>query len=127
MDSAHFAGGGVCLLAPPDNLLLQATTNHPVLADVATPSLISYVPAIGPSIESMYRDIYGITFQLPHPGVSGESLVPWQRHWRERDYATWYELSGRYEFTFVLAPVDLPLQLTEILADESYALYAVGR
>ncbi|MBL7645812.1 MAG: hypothetical protein JNK74_06425 [Candidatus Hydrogenedentes bacterium] len=127
MESALFARGDVCLLAPPDSLLLQATTNYPVLADVATPSLISYVPAIGPSIESMYSDIYGISFRLPEPGMRQEPTTPWQRLWRERDQATWVELSRRYEFTLVLAPVDLPLQLTEILADESYALYAVGR
>ncbi len=127
MESQLHSRSSIVLLAPPDNLLLQATINYPVLADVATPSLISYVSAIGPAIESMYRDIYGITFQLPEPGMRQEPTAPWQRLWRERDQATWYELSGRYEFTFVLAPIDLPLQLTEILADESYALYAVGR
>jgi len=127
MDSKLPTGSSIVLLAPPDNLLLQATTNYPVLADVATPSLISYVPAIGPAIESMYRDIYGITFQLPEPGTRNEPPVPWQTLWRERDQGTWYELSERYEFTFVLAPINLPVQLTEILADESYALYAVGR
>ncbi len=127
IDSKLLAESRIVLLAPPDNLLLQATTNYPVLADVATPSLISYLPAIGPSIESMYRDIYGITFQLPEPGTRNEPPVPWQTLWRERDQGTWYELSERYEFTFVLAPINLPVQLTEILADEGYALYAVGR
>lgn len=111
------------ILGPPDGLLIQATTNYAVLADVATPSLISYVPAIGPSIDTMYREIYGFGFQPEPVGAAGA----WQERWRGRDRAAWLALAERYEFNYVLAPRDLPLQLDEILADERYALYAVRR
>lgn len=122
IEGGLYANTTVVILTPPDSLLIQATTNYAVLADVATPSLISYVPAIGPSIDAMYRDIYGIGFQ-PYPVGAP---VAWQVLWRERDRAAWVVLADRYAFNYVLAPRDLPLQLSEILADESYALYAVG-
>lgn len=113
----------VLLLAPPDNLLLQATTNLPVLAEVATPSLISYVPAIGPAIDQLYENLYGISFGFPEPTLA--ALPTWQAIWRARENEQWKLLATRYGFTHVIAPADLPLQLPEILAADGYALYAV--
>ena len=114
----------VLLLAPPDNLLIQATTNLPVLAEVATPSLISYVPEIGPSIDRLYTELYGITFRIP--AASAVQGPDWTALWRERSEASWKELSRRYGFTHIIAPAALPLRLPEIFADDGYALYAVG-
>ena len=114
---------GVLLLAPPDNLLLQVTTNLPVLAEVATPSLISYVPAIGPAINQLYKNIYGMNFDFPEP--TRTALPSWQSIWSARDTGQWKTLSQRYGFTHVIAPADLSLQLPKILAADGYALYAV--
>jgi hypothetical protein len=122
--AGRLAGSGdVLLLAPPDNLLLQATTGLPVLAEVATPSLISYVPEIGPSIDRLYTNVYGSTFRIP--AVGAPERPSWQSLWRERSVESWTELSQRYGFTHVIAPADLSLQLREIVAADGYALYAV--
>jgi len=114
----------VLLLAPPDNLLLQATTNLPVLAEVATPSLISYVPAIGPAINQLYEDLYGMNFLSPDPTIL--ALPTWQAIWSARDVGQWHALAQRYGFTHIIAPADVTLSLRQILAADGYALYAVG-
>jgi hypothetical protein len=111
------------LLAPPDNLLLQATTQLPVLAEVATPSLISYVPTIGPAINQLYDELYGMNFHFPDPTLA--ALPTWQAIWRARDVGQWRTLAQRYAFTHIVAPADVPLSLREILAADGYALYAV--
>lgn len=111
------------LLGPPDSLLLQAATGFPVLAEVATPSLISYVPEIGPSIDQMYMELYGEGFRVPASGVREQ--VSWQTLWRARDGKAWRSLALRYGFSHVIAPLDLSLQLRQIVAAEGYALYAV--
>ena len=113
----------VLLLAPPDNLLLQATTNLPVLAEVATPSLISYVPAIGPAINQLYDELYGMNFHFPDPTLA--ALPTWQSIWSARDVEQWQALAQRYSFTHIVSPADVPLSLREILAADGYALYAV--
>lgn len=115
---------GVLLLGPPDSLLLQATTGLPVLAEVATPSLISYVPEIGPSIDQMYTDLYGESFRLPADGASEN--MPWQDLWRERDEDGWRGLAKRYGFSHVIAPAGLAVHLPQIVAADGYALYAVN-
>lgn len=115
---------GSLLLAPPDSILLQATTQVPVLAEAATPSLISYVPAIGPAIDALYRDIYGSGFQIPPPGAPVP--VPWASQWPLRSRAAWADLARRYGFSHVMFPVSQPLDLPQILAGDDYALYAVS-
>ena len=112
------------LLGPPDSILLQATTNVPVLVESATPSLISYVPAIGPGIDQLYEDIYGFGFRGPGPDT-GEK-APWEQRWQERPRAVWQSLGLRYGFTHVVAPVHWKLELPQIVAGNDYGLYAVS-
>lgn len=111
---------GAMLVVPPEDSLRQAHTGHPVLAEVATPSLISYQPEIGPAIAQIYRDIYAIRFAL------SESETPsWETVWKRRPTIGWQVLGNRYGFRYVIAPADLPLDLSRMLADESSALYAI--
>lgn len=113
---------GVLLLAPPDNIRLQATTGCAVLAEAATPSLISYVPEIGPSIDQLYRDLYGYSFVATEGDTPS---IPWDHLWQERSTAQWQALADAYGFTHVVAPAAWSLNLSPVLAEEDYALYAV--
>ena len=58
------------LLAEPYSYALQARTGHPILAEAATPSLISYLPRLAPGIDKLYSELYGIRFGL------GETSAP---------------------------------------------------
>lgn len=109
---------GAMLAGPPDSILLQARTGHPVLAEAATPSLLSYAPALGPSIENLWHDLYGVRFVLP-----GATAVPWQDLWRNRTAAQWRALAEHYGFAYVAAPADTPLQLPVAVRDSAGVLY----
>jgi len=121
--AAHLAErgeSGAMLVVPPEDSLRQAHTGHPVLAEVATPSLISYRPEIGPAIARIYADIYAIRFVLP-PAESPS----WETVWKRRPTIGWQMLGTRYGFRYVIAPADLPLHLSRVLADESNVLYKI--
>ncbi len=111
---------GALLAGPPDTLLLQAHTGHPVLAETATPSLISYVPAIGPAINQLYEDLYGISFLNPTA-----SSVSWDQLWRERSLQEWQMLSKRYGFHYVISLPSAEVQLPLMFADSSAVLYKI--
>jgi hypothetical protein len=113
------------LLTAPDNILLQATTGTPALAEAATPSLISYVPGIGPSIDALYRDIYGYGFSISEEETPNPPT--WEAQWQLRSSSEWKSLSATYGFTHVIAPASWTLNLPHILAEEDYALYAVTK
>jgi hypothetical protein len=114
---------GIMLLAAPDNILLQATTGVPVLVEATTPSLISYVPGIGPSIDALYHDIYGYGFTIPKEDAVAPQ--PWDALWQERSEANWKALASTYGFTHVVAPATWNLNLPRLFAEKDYALYAV--
>ncbi len=115
---------GALLLAAPDSILLQAKTGVPVLAEAATPSLISYVPEIGPAIDTLYRDLYGYGF-APDGQDKAFSLAR-DILWQGRSTEEWRQLSQTYGFTHVITPATWSLNLTRVLAEEDYALYAVA-
>ncbi len=89
------------LLGPPDSCMIQARTGHPVLAEAATASFISYLPELGPVIDALYRDCYGITFAVPRPEGFD---TPWMAVWEGRDEKDWSALAARYGFDYILAP-----------------------
>ena len=117
--------GPVLLAGPPDSILLQATIGQPVLAEAATPSLISYVPAIGPAIDQLYRAVYGYGFTFPQPGAP--PLAPWTEVWRMRSAAEWRALADTYGITHVIAPAGHDLTLAPVLSTHDYTLYAIAR
>lgn len=108
------------LATPPEDLLRQAHTGHPVLAEVATPSLISYKQEIGPAIAQLYADLYSIHFSLPV-----RETPSWESLWQTRSAQEWHQLAETYGFAYVIAPINLPLNLQPVLADTATALYAV--
>ncbi len=100
----------------PFPFLWQAQTGQPIFTEATTHSLVSYLPALAPRIEAMYRDVYGIS--LRGPGIADHRPV-----WRTRDAATWHALAARWQFAYVAAPVDLPLELPLRLEADGWRLY----
>lgn len=113
------------LAARPNEFLLQARTGHPVLVEAATASLMSYLPSLGPCIQKIYVDIYGIRFDTPpEPTVGG--TAPWLLLWQERPRAKWLALAEDYGFSYVVAPPAITLDLPLILDDTGGRLYYAG-
>jgi len=111
------------LLARPDEFIPQARTGHPVLVEVATPSLISYMPELGPAIQQTYTDLYGIRFDTRHD----PSRPSWQTLWQQRSAADWTRLAHTYGFHYVIAPADIPLNLPPLLEDPADTLYGIPK
>ena len=113
------------LAAQPDEFLLQARTGHPVLVETATASLMSYVPALGPGIDKVYGDVYGIHFG---PLSEGDAPAkPWREVWTQRDRVQWTRLADEYGFRYIVAYDDLKLDLPLVLRerDGPAALFAI--
>lgn len=109
--------------ARPDETLLQAYTGHPVLVEMATPSLMSYMPALGPSINMIYARVYGIQFAFLEAGAG--QPAPWTETWRQRRRDEWRTLSETYGFRYVAAAAGLELDLPKALQSGGFTLYAV--
>lgn len=108
------------LLAPPQDFLVQARTGHPVLVDAVTPSLISYVPRLAAPIDSIYRQIYGHTFAKASVAADSGN---WKTLWSGRTQEVWVAIATQFGFRYVIAPLDVPLNLPKILEDKYSALY----
>ena len=106
------------LVGPPKQLLLQAKTNHPVITDMALPYMITYLPSIGPAVNKLYQDVYGIR-------LTDKQEADWQTVWEQRPSASWRIVADKYSFHYIVAPANLHLNLRKVLATKTDALYAV--
>jgi hypothetical protein len=106
------------LVGPPKQLLLQAKTNHPVIADMALPYMITYLPSIGPSVCKLFEDVYGIR-------LTDKDAADWQTVWAARPRDAWKSVAETYSFRYVVAPANLPLNLRKVLSTPADSLYAV--
>lgn len=112
--------GDALLLAHPQQVLLQAQTGHPVFTDMATEFHASYRPSLGPSVQAMYEDVYGIWFErreVPPPG--------WRSTWSARTPEEWAAIESRWDIEYVIVPNDVPMQLAPLLQSELDTLYAL--
>lgn len=114
---------GMPVVTEPYSYYLQARLDQPILVEAATPSLISYLPRLGPVINRMYTDIYGIDFCVPAPNATPSK--DWETLWRTRTREEWKALARTYGFRYVLTPGPLPLHLPRVLEHGTSALYAV--
>lgn len=101
---------------------LQAKTRQPVLLELETLFLMTYIPALAPRIGTMVHDLYGVDYEHADRVASlcpGGLVRPWchvwSDAWRTRTREQWIELARKYDFRLVVAPaefgVDLPMRL----------------
>ena len=107
------------LLTPPDAIRVQAETSRPVFAQQDTPYFIAYVPALGPAIEKMYREVYGVGFDPPDGSSSS-----WKDTWAARRRPEWHSLAHAYGFSYVIAPDGTPLDLPAIFREGPLTFYS---
>jgi hypothetical protein len=91
---------------------------HPVLADYQTAHLMSYVPALAPTLKKMHSEVFGFV-------VDGETGPP-LAEWPGRSAEAWRALGEAYGFRYVLAPTEMELTLERVLEGQPYDLYRVG-
>jgi len=110
------------LVGAPFQLLLQARTGHPVMTDMALPSWIPYMPNLGPAVDEIYQNIYGVSF-LDTPGSGHDK--DWRETWAARTAEEWRKLGDRFSFQYVVAPREMPLPLPLVLQDDSGRLFSL--
>jgi hypothetical protein len=91
---------------------------RPILADYQTAHLMSYVPALAPSLKKMHAEVFGFV-------VDGETGPP-LAEWPGRSVEEWRRLGDAYGFRYVLAPTEMKLTLERVLEGRPYHLYRVG-
>lgn len=125
--AAHAMAGagdrGAMIAGRPDEFTLQARTGHPVFVESATASLISYMPELGPAINSMYHDVYGIRFDHAPDGTGSG----WEQLWEARTPAEWQAAAGKYGVRYLVAPSHVDLTLELILEQYGSRLYRIPR
>lgn len=104
-------------------LLLQAQTGHPVMVDMATGFLTGYMPSLAPSVQNIFRDIYGIYFEKPLAGPGAQPS--WDQTWAKRSAEEWRRLGEKYDFRYVVGPEPLPLNLEPIFSGEMDTFYRI--
>jgi hypothetical protein len=106
------------ILAPFTQLNYQIEWRHPVFATFETRYFIPYVPALAPTIEQMFADVYGV----PTGGGWSNDI---REAWTERSQPEWQALADRYGFRYVYFTDQIPLDLPVVLKDEKDILYHI--
>ncbi len=114
--------GDAMLVASHQQEALQARTGHPIMVDMATITWIAYKPSLGPTMEKVYGDLYGIHF-AEAPDANSETT--WFVRWMQRSQEDWLALSKKYDFTYVISPDFATLQLPKVVEGEHNTLYHV--
>jgi hypothetical protein len=99
---------------------LQARLRHPVMTDMATMTWVPYKPVLGPAINKIYSDFYGIDFIRPSP--EGQA---WFEVWPAKTTTEWRALSKEYNLSYVLAPQFMTLPLTPVVRGNQNILYEI--
>lgn len=125
--------------AQPDELVLaftlpraemQVKTGHPVVLELETLWIMTYMPTLAPAIARMTRDLYGVDYSRPETlatlcedGLVGGYCEVWADVWKERPASEWRALSSHYGFRLVVSPNHVPLALTPVVAGTRFTLY----
>lgn len=120
------------VLTPPvPRAELQTKTGHPVLMELETLYVMTYMPRLAPVIAGMMRDLYGVdysdTVQLPRLAVRGrvDLETVWIEIWKNRTREDWQALARKYHFRLVLSPVTTTLKLPESFRSGGWILYSI--
>ena len=102
---------------------LQARLHRPVMTDMAAMTWIPYYPPLGPGLDKMYRDLYGV--RLAPQGGEPVSDQPWYEVWPSRTPEQWRALAAEYGFRYVYAPSFMKIQLPQLTQGDQDSLYGI--
>jgi len=100
------------------------------MVDIALAPWTPYMPSVGPAIEKIHNDLYGISF------IQGRSVAPtnsfvgveppdWTQVWKTRTVSEWAALAQEYNFRYVISPNNVPLQLPKAIEGPGETLYSL--
>jgi hypothetical protein len=120
---AHQGEEDAMILVPFGQVGMQMKTGHPVMSDMVTLLICPYRPEIGPSINAMFQDFYGISLdpETPAPGAN----LAWHRVWPAKSMEDWQRLSKKYDFRYVSTPYFMRLPLEQVVAGREGTLFRI--
>jgi len=111
---------------------LQLKTGQPVLFELETLWMLTYMPQLGDSLGPMIVDLFGVDYSDVdglRASTGGDRLrlddPRWRATWMERTAQDWKPLSNKYGFRLIVAPKDTPLQLPLAIENGDWRLYVV--
>jgi hypothetical protein len=111
----------------------QVVTGHPVIADIDTLMMVTYMKSLAGAVNLLSRDLYGIDYsneaQIQSVLNRDRMLRPtspvWLDAWKRRSREEWQRLGQQYGFRLVLAPSSVPLDLPSALQGPLWTLHVV--
>jgi len=117
-----------------ERLEMQQKTAHPVLIELETLWMLTYMPELGSTVGPMVKDFFEVDYAdreamlaLSHGGRFELEDPHWSRVWSERPESGWRELAEKYDFELVVSPQETPLQLPRVVDGTRADLYRVPR
>ena len=111
---------------------IQVKTGHPVMMEVETLYLMTYMPTLAPVIGGMARDLYGVDYsdpsQLASVTTHGRIFLgsaPVSKAWQSKTADDWKRVGREYNFRLVLSLNTVPLPLSPVLPGPRWTLYSV--
>jgi len=110
---------------------LQVKTGHPVLMELESLLLMTYMRSLAPPLNVMLSDLFGIDYtrsgQLRGIGqeMKREIDVLAAHTWEQRKCGEWQELGRRYGFRLVLSFTKVRLRLPTAVAGPEWTLYVI--
>ncbi len=112
---------------------IQPKTGNPVLMELETLYIMTYMPRLSGVIGTMAKELYGLDYTDPdyvrRAAEKGRGRVrpepAWQEPWARRTRAEWQALARKYNFRYVLSYYETPLDLPVVFPGAQWNLYMV--
>jgi len=110
----------------------QSKTGHPVVFEVETLPIITYMPGNAAIIGMMARDLYGVDYSnasaiaglIRRRTVSLNAPSVYEV-WEKRTKDEWRQLGKKYRFRLICSPTRVPLRLPVMVRSAIWTLYAI--
>lgn len=118
------ASGKKLFIVDRDSFILpQGMTGRGVVFNTYWIDTLAYAPYAGDEVETIVRDIYGIS--LYDKGI-WPNFPALQTIWEKRTSQQWVDIGLRYGATEVLTPSSWMLALPKAFESQAYTLYTIG-
>jgi hypothetical protein len=111
---------------------LQPKTGRPVLAELETLYLMSYLPELAAPIGALVKDLYDIDLSSPTrmreiaPNGHLSLYSPaWRQGWEKRSLEQWQALGLKYGFRLVLSESTMSINLPSVLKTRTWTLHTI--
>jgi hypothetical protein len=132
--SRHSAPDEMLLVAMWPRSAFQVVTGHPVMADIDTLMMVTYMKSLAGAVNLLARDLYGIDYSNEaqiHSIVNSDGMVRptssvWLDAWKNRSRQEWQRLGSKYGFRLVIAPRQVPIDLPVAIEGAVWTLHVIA-